>query len=131
MPLREKDVVRMEGPGSWDRRAVVLQQVAPRSYNVMTENGDVFRRNRRHLLKTTEPRQPQVVREDDLRLENRLSEQGIRARAQRDEGHDSDSVTKVPCRADVMVGDISKMMQHSVQLCRSERTRKPVVKLDL
>ncbi len=98
-----------------------MQQVAPRSYNVMTVNGDVFRRNRRHLLKTTETWQPQVSREDDLRLENRLSEQGIRARAQRDKEHDSDNVTEVPCHADVM-RDTSKMMQHSVQLRRSERT---------
>lgn len=131
VPLQDKDVVRMEGPRSWNRRAVVLQQVAPRSYNVMTENGDVFRRNRRHLLKTAEPWQPQVVREDDLRLENRLNEQEIGARAQRDEGHDSDNLTEVPCHADEMVGDTSEMMQQAMRLRRSERTRKPVVKLDL
>ena len=128
VPLQEKDVVRMEGPGSWDRRAIVLQQVAPRSYNVMTETGDVFRRNRRHLLKTTEALQPQVNREDDMRPENRLTEQGIRASAQRDEGHCSENVTEVPCHADVRVRDTS---QQSVELRRSERTRKPVIKLDL
>ncbi|KAM7380967.1 hypothetical protein PAMP_004231 [Pampus punctatissimus] len=89
--LQEKDVVRMKGPGSWDRRAIVLQQVASRSYNVMTENGDVFHRNRRHLLKTT------ATTEDDLSLVNRLNKQGTGARVQRDEGHDSDNVTEVPC----------------------------------
>ncbi|KAJ8381193.1 hypothetical protein SKAU_G00019710 [Synaphobranchus kaupii] len=52
VPLQEKDVVRIEGPGSWTKRATVLQQVTPRSYSVMTENGNVIRRNRRHLLKT-------------------------------------------------------------------------------
>ncbi|KAG8010364.1 Pituitary tumor-transforming gene 1 protein-interacting protein, partial [Nibea albiflora] len=36
-----------------------------------------------------------------LRLENGLNEQGIGARVQRDEGHDSDA-TEVPCQADAM-----------------------------
>lgn len=82
-------------------------------------------------MKTAEPWQPHVVRKDDLRLENRINEQGIGAQAQRDSGHDSDNLTEIPCQADEMVGDTSKMMQQAMQLRRSERTRMPVVKLDL
>uniref|UniRef100_UPI003AAE90D4 latent-transforming growth factor beta-binding protein 1-like n=1 Tax=Centroberyx gerrardi TaxID=166262 RepID=UPI003AAE90D4 len=121
-PLQEKDVVRMEGPRSWAKRATVLQQVAPRSYSVMTENGDVFRRNRKHLLKTTESLQPQGDREDDLIMEGRLSEDEIRATAQSDEGHNddeghnNDNVTEVLCGADMTVMDTSKVVQRPVQL---------------
>ncbi|XP_040915366.1 uncharacterized protein K02A2.6-like [Toxotes jaculatrix] len=51
-PIQEKDVVRIEGPHSWDRKATVLSEVGPRSFVVKTENGQVLRRNRRSLLKT-------------------------------------------------------------------------------
>uniref|UniRef100_A0A3Q4ICF4 Uncharacterized protein n=1 Tax=Neolamprologus brichardi TaxID=32507 RepID=A0A3Q4ICF4_NEOBR len=40
-PLQERDVVRIAGPDFWDKKATVL-----------TENGQVLRRNRRSLLKT-------------------------------------------------------------------------------
>uniref|UniRef100_A0A3B4TFD4 Uncharacterized protein n=1 Tax=Seriola dumerili TaxID=41447 RepID=A0A3B4TFD4_SERDU len=51
-PLQEKDVVRIEGPDFWARKATVLSEVGPRSFVVKTENGQVLRRNRRSLLKT-------------------------------------------------------------------------------
>ncbi|XP_030587995.1 uncharacterized protein K02A2.6-like [Archocentrus centrarchus] len=51
VPLQEKDVVRIDGPELWDRKATVLQEVGPRSFVVETENGQVLRRNRRSLLK--------------------------------------------------------------------------------
>ncbi|CAK6981306.1 uncharacterized protein K02A2.6-like [Scomber scombrus] len=51
-PLQERDVVRIEGPEFWDRKATVLSEVGPRSFVVKTENGQVLRRNRRSLLKT-------------------------------------------------------------------------------
>ena len=54
-PLTEHDVVRIEEPHGWNRKAVVLKEVSPRSYTVRTEDGQVFRRNRRSLLKTQEP----------------------------------------------------------------------------
>ena len=51
-PLSEHDVVRIEEPHTWNRNAVVLKEVSPRSYTVRTEDGHVFRRNRRCLLRT-------------------------------------------------------------------------------
>ena len=53
-PLSEHDVVRIEEPHTWNRKVVVLKEVGPRSYTVRTEDGHVFRRNRRCLLKTQE-----------------------------------------------------------------------------
>ncbi|MGH0133643.1 UNVERIFIED_CONTAM: hypothetical protein FKN15_056146 [Acipenser sinensis] len=34
-PLHRSDVVRIEAPGTWNKKATVLEQVAPRSYNVI------------------------------------------------------------------------------------------------
>ncbi|KAL7851936.1 hypothetical protein SRHO_G00177210 [Serrasalmus rhombeus] len=62
-PLSRNDKVRIEGPDTWDRKATVLQEVAPRSYVVRTEEGQVLRRNRRSLLKT-----PETVQEHNAGL---------------------------------------------------------------
>ena len=46
---------------TWDRRAVVTREVAPRSFEVQTrEGGRVLRRNRRDLLKTKETFEPDI-----------------------------------------------------------------------
>ena len=57
--LTEGDVVRMK-PHASDRKqrwtkAEVKQQVDVRSYAVVTEDGRLFRRNRRHLRQSKEP----------------------------------------------------------------------------
>ena len=43
-PLQERDVLRIEGPKFWDRKATVLSEVGPRSFVVKTETGQVLRR---------------------------------------------------------------------------------------
>lgn len=53
-PLAKDDVVRIQDQDAWNRKATVLQEVGPRSYEVLTEEGNVLRRNRRSLLKTKE-----------------------------------------------------------------------------
>ena len=53
-PLSSNDTVRIEEPGGWKTKATVLQEVAPRSFTVRTEEGQIFRRNRCSLLKTPE-----------------------------------------------------------------------------
>ncbi|KAE8276916.1 Retrovirus-related Pol polyprotein [Larimichthys crocea] len=53
-PLAKDDVVRIQDQDAWNRKATVLQEVRPRSYEVLTEEGNVLRRNRRSLLKTKE-----------------------------------------------------------------------------
>ncbi|KAL1483564.1 hypothetical protein MTO96_033095, partial [Rhipicephalus appendiculatus] len=52
-PLQQGDTVRILDD-SWSRKARVLQQVAPRSHIVETEDGRFLRRNRQHLLRTHE-----------------------------------------------------------------------------
>uniref|UniRef100_A0A1A8D027 Uncharacterized protein n=1 Tax=Nothobranchius kadleci TaxID=1051664 RepID=A0A1A8D027_NOTKA len=52
--LAKDDVVRIQDQNVWGRKAIVLQDAGPRSYDVKTEEGQVLRRNRRHLLKSKE-----------------------------------------------------------------------------
>nr|XP_037275983.1 uncharacterized protein LOC119168691 [Rhipicephalus microplus] len=49
-PLEAGNVVRIKH-GSWSRRAKVVQETAPRSYVVRTEDHELLRRNRQHLLR--------------------------------------------------------------------------------
>ncbi|KAL7879690.1 hypothetical protein SRHO_G00019440 [Serrasalmus rhombeus] len=53
-PLAKDDVVQIQDQDAWNRKATVLQEVGPRSYEVKTEEGHVLRRNRHSLLKTKE-----------------------------------------------------------------------------
>lgn len=48
-PLQERDVMKIEDPNSWNRRATVLKEVSPSSFTVKTEDGQVIRRLRRTL----------------------------------------------------------------------------------
>lgn len=43
----------------------MIRAVQPRSYRVVTEDGKVLRRNRQHLLKTTEPFVPGTSDDED------------------------------------------------------------------
>lgn len=52
--LRPGDIVRVASPTGWIVKAKVLRQVAPRSYDVISEDNRVFRRNRQHLKQTQE-----------------------------------------------------------------------------
>ena len=64
-PLNQGDTVRlqnMEKPSTnkprWSQKGVVVKVLPNRSYQVRTETGEVLRRNRRHLLLTTKPEDP-------------------------------------------------------------------------
>uniref|UniRef100_A0A3Q2EKA6 Integrase catalytic domain-containing protein n=1 Tax=Cyprinodon variegatus TaxID=28743 RepID=A0A3Q2EKA6_CYPVA len=65
VPLARHDTVRIHDSSTWSKKATVLQEVSPRSYNVKTEDGQVLRRNRRSLLKTQDTWQEQTD-EDSL-----------------------------------------------------------------
>lgn len=51
-PLTTNNTVRIQDADGWSTRATVVQEVAPRSYTVRTDDGQILRRNRRSLLKT-------------------------------------------------------------------------------
>ncbi|KAK1886469.1 Acetyl-coenzyme A carboxylase carboxyl transferase subunit alpha [Dissostichus eleginoides] len=55
--LHRGDRVRIEpltGQKQWWNKATIIQPVEQRSYEVMTEEGQVLRRNRRHIRMTKE-----------------------------------------------------------------------------
>ena len=62
-PLKEGEVVRLKEGSKWKPARVTEILPSPRSYMVETEKG-VYRRNRRHLLKTEESQTPDVTTDD-------------------------------------------------------------------
>jgi hypothetical protein len=52
--LTSGDKVRIKRQDLWEPAVVVRKSSTPRSYDVKTQDGAVYRRNRRHLLKTKE-----------------------------------------------------------------------------
>ena len=52
--LKNGDMVRLQKDGQWKVKAKVLDEVAPRSYRVKTDDGLVYRRNRQQMLRTAE-----------------------------------------------------------------------------
>ena len=56
-PLRKGEIVRFKyDPNSkWEKAKVVQAHVTPRSYIIETKDGVQYRRNRRHLRRTSEP----------------------------------------------------------------------------
>ena len=53
-PLQSGEVVRIRKGGMWPVKAKVMEEVAPRSYKVKTEQGVLYRRNLQQLLPTGE-----------------------------------------------------------------------------
>lgn len=62
-PLEEGQVVRVK-KGWWSKKAKVVAKTRPRSYQVLTEDRRVIRRNRQHLLPTSEPFRPNTPQDD-------------------------------------------------------------------
>ena len=61
-PLAEGQVIRMRDAKDthWAKKGVVIQQVAPRSYEIETEDGVRYRRNRKDILKSNETVLPKI-----------------------------------------------------------------------
>ena len=114
-PLNLEDTVRVrreraEKSSLWCERGQVLNQVAPNSYNVLLENGQVLRRNRRDLLKTGETFVPSA--EDEV------------------EPPETVTVSKPPETVTVRETQTSQLAQSSVpQTTRSGRPVKPPERL--
>jgi hypothetical protein len=58
--LQEGDSVRIRQKNTWEPALVTKVHNAPRSFIVTTEDGQNYRRNRQHLLKTAEP-PPKII----------------------------------------------------------------------
>ncbi len=64
-PLKTGDFVRLQNMDKpsinkprWSQKGVITKVLPNRSYNVRTETGEVLRRNRRHLLASSETEEP-------------------------------------------------------------------------
>jgi hypothetical protein len=71
-PLKVGETVRiqnMDKPTTkkplWSQKGVILEVLQNRSYKVKTTTGEVYRRNRRHLMKTTESTHPAELEEEE------------------------------------------------------------------
>ena len=53
-PLKVQEKVRINHGNKWIPATVISAAPTPRSYVVQTQDGQTYRRNRRHLLKTNE-----------------------------------------------------------------------------
>ena len=53
-PLQPGQIVRIRNDKDWENKGEILEKLDERSYNVLTESGNILRRNRRHLLQTNE-----------------------------------------------------------------------------
>ncbi|KAF7653480.1 hypothetical protein LDENG_00082310 [Lucifuga dentata] len=105
------------------------EQVAPRSYHVMTEDGAIYRRNRRQLLKTKERFQPHS-------REEVVESEGINDLAttqqKEDLGEEKRTLPALECQETSNSEVQPEVHQQSpVPVQRSQHTRKPVIKLDL
>ena len=61
--IKEDDTVHIRKGKTWEPAVVTAKHSAPRSFIVTTPEGGVYRRNRRHLLPTAEPR-PEITGPD-------------------------------------------------------------------
>ena len=59
-PLRNGEFVRVREGNKWKPAKVTEILPSPRSYKAETERGE-YRRNRRHLLRTEEPKAPEFA----------------------------------------------------------------------
>lgn len=53
-PLHKGDVIRYKKGGKWEPAIVLSKHEAPRSFYIQTAQGNILRRNRRHLKYTKE-----------------------------------------------------------------------------
>lgn len=56
LELNPGDQIRVRNENSWEPGMVESKANTPRTYNIQTDKGQLLRRNRRHLMKTTENR---------------------------------------------------------------------------
>ena len=76
-PLSLNDTIRIRQKGNWCLKGTVIDKCdQPRSYKVLTQNGTILRRNRRHLLKTNKPFQQELpIDYDDIIIDHDYDDQ--------------------------------------------------------
>ncbi|XP_049517133.1 uncharacterized protein LOC125942923 isoform X1 [Dermacentor silvarum] len=76
-PLETGATVRLRSKGAWTSKAKVLRSSGhPRSYDVTTEQGRLLRRNRRHLLLTSETFSPDLPEGNEDEAQSTTAKEG-------------------------------------------------------
>ena len=116
--LHRDAVVRVRGK-HWDEKAVVLDEVAPRSYRVRLENGAIYRRNRQELLQ---------VRENFENIQGETVEEKEMGDSEVNVSHEGSEDTG----ENIAMENNNSAMEEPPQLIRrSGRVVKPVKRMDL
>lgn len=114
-PLSPQQTVRMLNPTrkTWDLAKVTSKARSPRSYNILTEQGAAYRRNRRHLRNTQETWKEQASNDDV------------------DDGVEDDQVAVHPSAILQPESPVTASHTQHVEARRSSRMIKPPNRLDL
>ena len=126
MALHPDDTVRVKDPrrGRWPVRAKVVRLSGPRSYDVLSEDGRLMRRNRQHLMATREPFTPSPA---DFSVVSDNAEQPTNVPTSTAIETGSNAV---PCATE-SVAELPSTTSSPLVERRSERVRKAPVRLDL
>ena len=125
--LHQSAVVRIRDK-NWDTRAVVLEEVAPRSYKVMTQGGAIYRRNRQDLMHVRETFQSEAP-------EGASANKRVDSKVGDDVREEEVIDNNMEVRGEVIDNGTRAIVEPRVQetqpLRRSSRATKPVDRLDL
>ena len=124
MALQPNDTVRVKDPrrGRWPVRTKVVRLSGPRSYDVLSEDGRLMRRNRQHLMST---RETFTSSPTDFSGVSHNAERPAPTSTAIETGSNA-----VPCATETVVELPSTTSSPLVER-RSERVRKAPVRLDL
>ena len=126
MALHPDDTVRVKDPrrGRWPVRAKVVRLRGLRSYDVLSEDGRLMRRNRQHLMTTSETFTPSPA---DFSVVSDNAEQPTNVPTSTAIETESNAV---PCATE-SVAELPSTTSSPLVERRSERVRKAPVRLDL
>ena len=113
---------------NWDTRAVVLEEVAPRSYKVMTEGGAIYRRNRQDLMHVRETFQSETHEGASV---NKQMESKVGNDVREEEVIDNGMEVRGEVIDNGMRAVVEPRVPETQSLRRSSRAKKPVDRLDL
>ena len=116
--LAKNTVVRLKDK-TWDKRGVVLEEVAPRSYCVRTEDGAMYRRNRQELMPVREEMQEVEIEDEETNVVEEVRPQIAKRNVAVDNDHSLMQAALTPHRPSEVI------------VRRSNRIIKPVDRLDL
>ena len=93
-PLHPNDSVRICHKGKWEPAVVIDLDETPRSYHVRTQDGSIFRRNRRHLLEVPKSEDNEQIATAETTMTNvQRSPMKVTHEGNSEQHHTTDQVT--------------------------------------